>query len=46
MYYLSGNMDGIVFRDLLHSFATGLRKEPGSQDSDDDDTAPLGKAII
>ncbi|XP_025205214.1 innexin inx7 [Melanaphis sacchari] len=45
MYYLSGNMDGAVFRDLLHSFATGLRKEPGSQDSDDDDTAPLGKAI-
>ncbi|KAF0768870.1 innexin inx7 [Aphis craccivora] len=45
MYYLSGNMDGAVFRDLLHSYATGLRKEPGSQDSDDDDTAPLGKAI-
>lgn len=45
MYYLSGNMDGAVFRDLLHSFATGLRKEPGLQDSDDDDTAPLGKAI-
>lgn len=45
MYYLSGNMDGAVFRDLLHSYATGLRKEPSSQDSDDDDTAPLGKAI-
>lgn len=41
MYYLSGNMDGSVFRDLLHSFATGLRKEPGSQASDDD-LAPLG----
>lgn len=41
MYYLSGNMDGGVFRDLLHSFATGLRKEPGSQASDDD-LMPLG----
>jgi len=43
MYYLSGNMDGTVFRDLIHSFATGLRKEPsGSQASSDDDTVPLG----
>lgn len=42
MYYLSGNMDGAVFRDLLHNFANGLRKEPGSQASDDD-LVPLGK---
>lgn len=42
MYYLSGNMDGAVFRDLLHSYATGLRKEPGSE-SIDDDMVPLGK---
>ncbi|XP_025416605.1 innexin inx7-like [Sipha flava] len=42
MYYLAGNMDGAVFRDLLHSYATGLRKEPGSQ-SIDDDMVPLGK---
>lgn len=41
MYYLSGNMDGAVFRDLLHSFAVGLRKEPGGGD-DDDDRVPLG----
>lgn len=45
MYYLSGNMDGTVFRDLLHSFATGLRKEPGSQASDDD-LVPLGKTPL
>lgn len=43
MYYLSGNMDATVFRELLHNFATGLRKEPGSQSSDDD-MVPLGKA--
>lgn len=42
MYYLSGNMDGAVFRDLLHSYASGLRKEPGLQ-SIDDDMVPLGK---
>lgn len=45
MYYLSGNMDGAVFRDLLHSFATGLRKQPGSQASDDD-LVPLGKTPL
>lgn len=45
MYYLSGNMDGSVFRDLLHSYASGLRKEPGSRPVDDDtellDKTPL-----
>lgn len=45
MYYLSGNMHGTVFRDLLHSFATGLRKEPGSQASDDD-MEPLDKSTL
>lgn len=47
MYYLSGNMDGTVFRDLLHSLATGLRNEPGSQAGNEDDmTVPLGKTPL
>ncbi|XP_050436009.1 innexin inx7-like [Adelges cooleyi] len=45
MYYLAGNMDGVVFRDLLHNYAIGLRKEPGSQASDDD-LVPLGKTPL
>lgn len=46
MYYLAGNMDGSVFRDLLHSFATGLRKQPGGSQTSDDDTVPLGKTPL
>ncbi|XP_050533266.1 innexin inx7-like [Daktulosphaira vitifoliae] len=42
MYYLAGNMDSDVFRQLLHNFATGLKRETGSQASDDD-LVPLGK---
>jgi hypothetical protein len=38
-------MDGSVFRDLLHNYATGLRREPGSQASDED-REPLGKTAL
>jgi hypothetical protein len=41
IYYLSCNMDGAVFRDLLHSYAKGLRKEPRSSSIDDSTETPI-----